>query len=1114
MTASKKPTKYFQTILIKRVVIKPIEFTSYFFTLSCLALSFFVSCANAQNINETKQVENSLNAVFDIESISTLKETNTTGAQFSSPFTSYLPADSQSDPEYWLELLKEKSLNSKQSATQIAEQKQRFELDTPIEFNELEPNNNLSEANVLEGLGSANAQNSAATVRGNFGTLNNEENDILGPFTEDDGDINKAPFIEVLPGVITEISGTIDPTEVPFSCDIDMVGFMAQASANMNIRVNSTDGQLDPMLWVYDENGVLIANNDDFQGLNSGLSLATQTGERYYIAISGFLSILDDPFDSSSCNSSFASSGDYILSFSSLTNDLDFFSVELRAGDVLGVSLDLEDFSQAGLITLHNGEGNFIESSEFDFSFIYPADSPLPGGGHASIAFTVSENGTYNIELSGTQSNYEASFVVVRPTNETSNLDPVLFLDFDGEIIDALELFSAGFSNATLSPLNTFLTKWDLTNEDEDALIDQIIDVVSENLIDDLQTSSFNPEHDLIIHNSRDHKDTFGSPGISRIIVGGTIDEIGFATIGIAQSIDPGNFDLEETAVVLLDALSDSEFSPTSLNRFKQEDASKEDIIALVAQGVGNIIAHEAGHFYGNFHTQINEHPGIMDQGGDLPGTVGVGEDELFNTEDDQDVDFITDTYNPGLGRVGEQDTLNIMAVGLLSNLPPVLINTNTVEVISGETVTIPLSVFDLNSQNTDIELSVISSDESLLSTDEINIIRGEEIELHISPSSEISGTVTVTIIADDGFFSAESDIRVSVTVPNQAPVIEAIENTTVVSGTPITIPLNITDDSTAINDLEVTINSSDEALLTSENIDIISDNEEQQIQLLISPVNTEQGITSITITVSDGSLSSEVRFDIELDIPNEPPIIDAPSEASGIVGNEFVIPFSVSDIHSDNEQLDIRVESLSTNTLSNSDIQINRDGTSSGIILSPMNVVPVEASIRLSVSDEEFTTTQDINLFIDVPNTAPEINTTKSLTIRSGESETIQISITDIHTPTNELDIEIIFGSELLSSTTGLIWNSDFSQASLSLNLNERADEDTIIVITVSDGEFSTTQTINVNVQPLPERFTRGGGAFSWYTLLCFMLLITLKNRRNAFKLNAFKLNAFKLNI
>ena len=56
--------------------------------------------------------------------------------------------------------------------------------------------------------------------------------------------------------------------------------------------------------------------------------------------------------------------------------------------------------------------------------------------------------------------------------------------------------------------------------------------------------------------NSRDNNDPMGQPGVSRVIVGGTVDELGFWTVGLAESVDPGNFAPAESAVVLLDQMS------------------------------------------------------------------------------------------------------------------------------------------------------------------------------------------------------------------------------------------------------------------------------------------------------------------------------------------------------------------------------------------------------------------------------------------------------------------------------------------------------------------------------------------------------------------------------
>ena len=73
-------------------------------------------------------------------------------------------------------------------------------------------------------------------------------------------------------------------------------------------------------------------------------------------------------------------------------------------------------------------------------------------------------------------------------------------------------------------------------------------------------------------------------------IVGGTANQATNTNndIGLAESIDIGNFDLEETAYVLLDALSAGLDNPNSLNTFSVAAGAKK--ADLVAAGVGRFI--------------------------------------------------------------------------------------------------------------------------------------------------------------------------------------------------------------------------------------------------------------------------------------------------------------------------------------------------------------------------------------------------------------------------------------------------------------------------------------------------------------------------------------------
>ena len=147
---------------------------------------------------------------------------------------------------------------------------------------------------------------------------------------------------------------------------------------------------------------------------------------------------------------------------------------------------------------------------------------------------------------------------------------------------------------------------------------------------------------------------------MSRVIVGGTIDESGLDTIGVAQYIDPGNYGLRGPGRgAARRAQRPTPRGPASLNTYLT-DAS--DRVAFVSQAVGNVMAHEIGHMIGNYHT---DNASRGDRARWTPAArastnlFGVGPDGVGGTADDTDVDFVTDIYSQAEGFTGLEDTLN-----------------------------------------------------------------------------------------------------------------------------------------------------------------------------------------------------------------------------------------------------------------------------------------------------------------------------------------------------------------------------------------------------------------------------------------------------------------------
>ncbi|MFF5084898.1 PPC domain-containing protein [Actinoplanes sp. NPDC000266] len=449
------------------------------------------------------------------------------------------------------------------------------------------------------------------------------------------------------------------------SNDFDFYKLTAPAGKVLTITTATPAGPLDTVLQLFAPDGTVLAVNDDFTGIDSRISYRVTTGGDFYLAVSAYGGLPADPFDSGSGGGigdpTPPTEGPYTLTLTSGGVDQDFFAVKLRAGDIIGGSVK----GSATYLTVYDTVPREVHGSDQDASYIYPVDSPLPAGGNAVTDYVATKAGWHYIGVASGSGAYDITVEAYRPVLQGAKPVQTLYLDFDGARVNTGVFGGPG--NRDLTAFSAFLTSWGLTRADEDAVIDAVVAGVTENIKTDLEQSGLNSRFKIKIANSKDNADVWGKANVSRVVVGGTIEESGVDTIGIAQSIDPGNFETEETALVLLDVLSaPGTDSAASLNRYL---TPQSDRIRFVAQALSNVISHEAGHFFGDFHTDNQDAvPNLQDAGGTGFATLfGVGPDGVGGTADDIDVDFGEDAFLPAEGFTGTEDTLGRIVFGVTS---------------------------------------------------------------------------------------------------------------------------------------------------------------------------------------------------------------------------------------------------------------------------------------------------------------------------------------------------------------------------------------------------------------------------------------------------------------
>lgn len=440
--------------------------------------------------------------------------------------------------------------------------------------------------------------------------------------------------------------------------------FEVGATEGQAITASTAGSKLDSVLAVWSSDGDLVAFNDDVQvpDLTSRVRYRVPSDGQYFVMVGAFNDggpLPEDPFDSGS-GIGLGEEDTYTAEITVGDADIDRYAVQLRSGDVLGGVID----GSSPDITVTRPDGVETVGSALDRSALYPADSRLPGGGNATFAYVAEQPGWYSVSTADGAGTYDILLEAYRPGSTTAQKNTVqtVFLDFDGERVNTAVWGGSGVR--TLSPFSSFVAKWGLTSAQQRPVLNRIIATVKENIRTDLRQHGLNNRVDVKVLNSRDNKDPWGRPNVSRVIVGGTIDQSGIDTIGISSSIDPGNFDGEDQALVMLDALSDEADFDFSLNHYLDDSSNR---VAFVGTAVGNVVSHEIGHGIGSYHVdQDNDVLNLMDQGGNYPLLYGVGDDGIGGTADDPDVDFGEDVYNPSEYFTGIEDTLNNSAWGFV----------------------------------------------------------------------------------------------------------------------------------------------------------------------------------------------------------------------------------------------------------------------------------------------------------------------------------------------------------------------------------------------------------------------------------------------------------------
>lgn len=367
-----------------------------------------------------------------------------------------------------------------------------------------------------------------------------------------------------------------------------------------------------------------------------------------------------------------------------LSTDEDYFALDLRKGDILDARLVGVPGSRPTLALLDaNTQELLLAQGRFLGGTIYPPSSPLYRDGLTTLPYVIATSGRYYMRVADGIGSYVLNLRVHRSTFEAEPIgtQQTLYIDFDGSFTrgDTLNLTGLGVPPGTLRipPLSRYMPQLGLTAADTPAVARNTMNRVEQKLRTSLAARSNNGfygatgnpgEFNVRLVSSFDSPDLWGQPNVSRVLVGGTQTEIGLdpatGLLGIAQSVDVGNFGREESGLVMVDILIADSMDPALVPI--AGNVSRAD---LFAELLSMVIAHEAGHFLGGVHQDPNNlQYGVMDQFYDPTIVSGAGRDGIFGNRDDEPLFFSVDEFSPTAGVPfggGVNDSANMLAFGM-----------------------------------------------------------------------------------------------------------------------------------------------------------------------------------------------------------------------------------------------------------------------------------------------------------------------------------------------------------------------------------------------------------------------------------------------------------------
>jgi gliding motility-associated-like protein len=424
----------------------------------------------------------------------------------------------------------------------------------------------------------------------------------------------------------------------------------------------------------------------------------------------------------------------------------------------------------------------------------------------------------------------------------------------------------------------------------------------------------------------------------------------------------------------------------------------------------------------------------------------------------------VTITVNDGASSTSTSFDLTVTPVNDAPTITPI---TNQTTAENTATTAIPFNIGDAETPAINLNLSGSSSVTTLVPNG--NIVfggSGSDRTVTITPAASQNGATEITITVSDGVATASTTFTLTVSSVNDGPTITSISNQTTTEdvATPA-LPFTLSDPDTPPTSLNVTGTSSNETLVPSSNIALFGDNISRTVT--ITPAANQTGVTTITLTVTDGVASASTSFQVTVTPVNDPPTITAvPNQTTGENTPTSAIAFNINDAETTAADLTVSGSSSNTTLVPNANITIEGAGGQRTVVVSPANGQSGTTIITLTVSDGTATVSTTFQLTVTSVNDAPTIAAISPQTTDEDVPKgPIAVTVADADSPVGSLSLTGTSSDKVLLPDANITFGGNGGSRTVTLTPASNRYGKTTITLTVSDGGSSVQTMFELTV-------------------------------------------------